>query len=87
MKKNIEIELELTSEELALNLWEMDDVEQAEFLFELSRLYRFNKMDFLKQLRYVADEINCEVDIYDKALIIRTLETILEYIKEAGEDL
>ena len=85
MIKNVDVEINFTGEEMTLGLWEMDCVEQAEFFSELSRLYRFNKMDFLKQLQYVADEINCGQDVYGKASIVRMLETVLNYLKEEGE--
>lgn len=85
MFKTVEIEFNLTGEEMALGLWEMDCDEQANFLAELSRLYRFNKVDFLAQLQYVADEINCGADVYGKASIVRLLETVLDYVKGEKE--
>lgn len=87
MIKNVEVEINFTGEEMALGLWEMDCDEQANFLAELSRLYRFNKVDFLAQLQYVADEVNCGAEsvIYNKALIVRMLEEVLDYVKGDGE--
>lgn len=81
MKKNVEVEVCLHPNELASELWNMSDKEQADFLCELARTYRFKKNDFLMQLQFVADELNNEEDTYGKELIIRTLETILEYLK------
>jgi len=81
MKKNVEIDLCLDADELVSELWSMSDKEQANFLCELARIYRFKKSDFLMQLQCVADELNNEEDAYGKELIIRTLETILDYLK------
>ena len=81
MKKTIEVEVCLAPDELASELCNMCDKEQANFLCELARIYRFKKSDFLMQLQFVADELNNEEDAYGKELIIRTLETILSYLK------
>ena len=81
MKKNVEIELCLDPEELVSELWQMSDKEQANFLCELTRIHRFQKNDFLMQLQFLSDEINNEEDAYGKEAIVKTLETILEYVK------
>ena len=80
MKRNVEIKL--TAEDLANELWEnCDCVEQAEYLYEIARLYKFNREDFLRQLQAVTDEINSAFDEDGKYLIVRCLEQILSHIK------
>lgn len=81
MIKSIEVEFNPTPDELAKEIWEWDAEQQANFLYELAYLYRFNIADFLIQLQYVSDEINCEDDAYHKELIVRMLESVLEYVK------
>lgn len=85
MIKNIEVEFKPTGEELADELCQMDCGQQADFLCELARNLKFNLVPFLAQLQSVADELNCEDDIYSKNLIIRMLKTTLDYI-EGEED-
>jgi hypothetical protein len=81
MKKNVEVEVCLHPDELASELWDMSDKEQADFLCELARIHRFKKNDFLMQLQFLSDEINNEEDAYGKEAIVKSLETILEYLK------
>lgn len=82
MKKKIDLDIEVSAEDMVKELWGFDAVEQSNFLYELARLYRFNIAPFLQQLQYVADEINCESDEYGKGLIVKMLETVLDYLKE-----
>lgn len=83
MKKKIDLDIEVSAEDMAKEFWGFDSVEQSNFLHELARLYKFNMTPFLQQLQYVADEINCESDEYGKDLIVRMLETVLDYLKAA----
>ena len=86
MIKEIEVEFNPTPDELAKEIWEeWDEEQQADFLYELAYLYRKREKNFLTQLQYVSDEINGKDDVYDKATIVRMLETILEYVKGEGE--
>jgi hypothetical protein len=82
MKKKIDVDVEISAEDMVNELWSFDAVEQSNFLYELARLYKFNIAPFLQQLQSVADEINCESDEYGKDLIVRMLETVLDYLKE-----
>lgn len=82
MIKYIEVEFKPSAEELVNELWQMDCGQQAEFLYELARVFRIDSSLFLTQLQYVADRINDGTDVYYKASIVRLLETVLEYIKE-----
>ena len=82
MKKKIDVDIEISAEDMAKELWSFDAVEQSNFLYELARLYKFNIAPFLQQLQSVADEINCESDEYGKDLIVRMLETVLDYLKD-----
>lgn len=82
MKKQIDIDIKVSAEDMVKELWSFDAVEQANFLYEIARLYKFNIAPFLQQLQSVADEINCESDEYGKDLIVRMLETVLGYLKE-----
>lgn len=86
MIKHIVVEFKPSAEELVNELWEMDCGQQAEFLYELSRTQRITPSLFLTQLQYVADEINNAEDVYNKASIVRMLETVLEYIKEGEHE-
>lgn len=86
MKKQIDIELNITPNELAKELWDMDSLEQADFLCEVARLFRFNRNDFLFQLQAVSDVLNIGEDTYGKASIIRLVETLLEYVKGGEEE-
>ena len=86
MIKNVEVEFEPTPDELAKEICEWDAEQQANFLYELAYLYRFHVPDFLTQLQAISDEINCEDDAYNKALIVRILETVLKYIKAEEGD-
>ena len=86
MIKNVEVEFNPTPDELVKEIWEWDAEQQANFLYELAYFYRFHIPDFLVQLQYVSDEINCEDDAYHKALIVRMLETVLNYVKGEGEE-
>lgn len=81
MKKNVEVEIDISGEEMAKELWRFDTVEQASFLNELTRIYRLNYSDFLMQLEYLSDEINNSQNTYGKDLIIMVLEKVLEYIR------
>ena len=81
MKKNVEVEIDISGEEMAKELWSSDAIEQASFLNELTRIYRLNYSDFLMQLEYLSDEINNSRDTYGKDLIIMVLEKVLEYIR------
>lgn len=85
MIKNIEVEFKPSGEEMANELWQMDCGQQADFLYEVARILKFNSSLFLTQLQYVADEINNGADIYNKASIVRMLEKVLEYVKGEGE--
>ena len=85
MIKNVEVEFNPTPDELVKEIWEWDAEQQANFLYELAYLYRFHISDFLTQLQFVSDEINCEDDAYNKASIVRLLETVLEYVKGEGD--
>lgn len=86
MIKEIEVEFNPTPEELVKEIWEeWDEEQQADFLYELARLYNNRETNFLTQLQYVSDEINNKDDVYNKASIVRMLETVLEYVKEEGE--
>lgn len=81
MKKKVDLDIEVSVEDMVKELWGFDAVEQSNFLYELARLYRFNIAPFLQQLQYVADEINCKADEYGKDLIVRMLEIVLDYLK------
>lgn len=85
MKKNVEVEIDISGEDLAKELWRFDAVEQARFLLELARIFRFNISDFSMQLDYLSDEIKNSYDTSEKYLIVRTLEKVLEYIKREEE--
>lgn len=85
MIKNTEIEFYPTPEEVVKEIWEWDAEQQANFLYELAYLYKSHIPDFLIQLQFVSDEINCEDDAYNKALIVRMLEKVIEYVKGEGE--
>ena len=84
MKKNVEVEIDISGEDMAKELWGSDTVEQASFLMELARIFRFNISDFSMQLDYLSDEIKNSYDTSEKYLIIRLLEKVLEYIR--GEE-
>jgi len=84
MKKNLEIEFKVDPEELAYELRNMTEKEQAEFLYEIAGIYRRNPSKFLIQLQDISDEIEGSADLYNKASIIATLEKILEYLKDEG---
>lgn len=86
MKRNVEVNIEVSGIDLADELWEMNTAEQAAFLRELGRTSMF-EFDFLQQLFSVAIDINKFTTDKTKAAIIKMLENTLEYIKEAGEDL
>lgn len=85
MKKQIDIELNITPYELAKELWEMDASDQAAFLCELAKIFRYNKNDFYSQLWEVCHELNKEGS-YWKASIIRLVETLLEYVKGGNDN-
>ena len=81
MKKNVKIEIDISGKDMAKELWGSDAIEQASFLIELARIFRFNAFDFLMQLDYLSDEIKNSYDTSEKCLIIRVLEKVLEYIR------
>ena len=81
MKKNVEVELDISGEDMAKELWHFNTVEQMSFLLELARIYRFNLSDFSMQLEYLSDEINSSYYTSEKDAIIRVLEKVLEYIR------
>lgn len=85
MKKEIEVEIKPSGEELAEELWSMDDNEQAEFLCEVARTLENNVSSFHHQLLNISDVVNYGKMAPKKASIIKMLETVLEYIKEEGE--
>lgn len=80
MKKKVDIDVEITPEEMVQEMWDYDCEQQAQFLSELARLYKYNLTDFLAQLEYVSDELDWD-GVYNRAEIVKVLETILEYIK------
>ena len=84
MKKNVEVEINISGEDLAKELWRSDAVEQANFLLELARIYRFYLPNFLMQLDLMSDELK---DKIDKDLIIRVLEHALEFIRGEEDDI
>lgn len=81
MKKNVEVEIDISGKDMAKELWQYDAIEQASFLIELARIFRSNIPDFSMQLDYLSDEIKNSYSTSDKKLIIRTLEKVLEYIR------
>jgi hypothetical protein len=83
MKKNVEVEINISGEDLAKELWNSDAVEQANFLLELARIYRFYLPNFLMQLDLMSDELK---DKIDKDLIIKVLEHALEFIRGEEDD-
>lgn len=85
MKTQIEIELNIAPDELAQELWKMDSLDQATFLCEMARIFRFNKSAFYSQMQEVSDELNNASDSYGKVSIIRLVETLLEYVKGGAE--
>lgn len=84
MKKNVEVEIDISGKDMAKELWQSDAIEQASFLNELARIFRSNIPDFSMQLDYLSDEIKNSYSTSDKKLIIRVLEKVLEYIR--GEE-
>lgn len=85
MIKKIEVEFKLSGEELSEELWRMDCDEQATFLCEVARILKGDTSCFLNQLLNISDVFNYGKEARNKASVIRMLETVLEYIKEEGE--
>lgn len=85
MKKNVEVEINFSGEDMAEELWRCTIQEQASFLFELARMYRFDSPNFLLQLEYLSDEIN-SYGTPAKDLVVGILERALEYIKGEEND-
>lgn len=82
MKITIDYDAKVTAEEMVEELcFNFDEVEQANFLYELARRYKFHKSEFLEQLQLVGDEVNCKDDCYGKTPIVHMLEEILDYVK------
>ena len=81
MKKYVEVEIDFSGKDMARELLSSDEIEQADFLLELARTYRFNLSEFSKQLEHLSYEIKNSYDMCDKTLIIKVLEKVLEYIR------
>ena len=82
MKKMIEVDVCLDGKEVAEELWNWDAEKQANFLYNLGYLYKYNKPDFLYQMSAVADEINQNGGELNREVIVQILETLLTNIKE-----
>ena len=86
MKKTVEIVVCPNAYDIAEEIWNWDCEEQAKFLSQLAFLYKYNKVDFLAQVRYIADEMNNNPSVYNKDLIVKTLEEVLTAIKGTGDE-
>lgn len=76
------VNVELTPREIESEIWNMDSERQADLLFEISQRYKSDAYHFLMQLLYIKDDIDSLFDDKGKESVIKTLEIILEYIKD-----
>lgn len=76
------IEIKPDSREIESEIWDMDCVEQSDLILALSQRYKNEYVPFLKQLTYVRDELDADLNDEEKDRVIDMFETILEYFKE-----
>ena len=81
MKKRVEVDIYLTPEELAKEIWDLTEEEQAIFLNELSQTCENYFSTFVYGLQYLADVIAAD-STYNKQRVIKMLDKIIEYLKE-----
>ena len=76
------IEIKPDSREIESEIWDMDSVEQSDLILALSQRYKNEYVPFLRQLSYVRDELDSDLNDEEMAKVIDMFETILEYLKE-----
>jgi len=84
MKKTFEVDIWLTPEELAQEIWDLPIVAQAIFLNDLSLICKNDFPSFAYMLEDLSDELNTSA--YNKQSIINMLEKVLEYLKEQNNE-
>lgn len=80
--RTITADVKPTSREIANEIWDMEDTEQADLILALSQIYDNNTTNFLMQFLNVNEVFNQELAIQEKTKIIHMFESILEYLKE-----
>ena len=81
MKRNVEIEIELTPVEIEKELWEMVSSEQVLLLVCMAHRYTFNKANVSSQMCGVAHRVK-ELKPKLKSDITSMVENFLELLKE-----
>lgn len=84
--RKVPITITPTPHEIAWEIWKMSSGDQVDMLLKLSKIYDENTSDFLMQLSYINDEANMDLFWEEKQQIIHMFESILEYLKEGGEE-
>lgn len=79
MKKIVEVDVNLTPEEIAKIIWHMDAAEQIDLLCELMEVDELIKI--LSQLQEMRYELECR-DSDDKTALKNFIKTIYEYLCE-----
>ena len=82
MKKQIEVEIDLTAEEIAEMIWDMDSVQQARLLVSLGKIKREHPAGCAFQLEDVKEKLAGKT-IDEKNAVIAFVEQVLDYVEEA----
>ena len=73
--------IEISPRELESELWEMDSVQQTDFLLALSQRYSNEFAKVVMQYEYLKDSVASELSLEERATIIYMLKTLIDYLE------
>ena len=73
--------IEISPRELESELWEMDSVQQTDFLLALSQRYSNEFAQVVMQYEYLKDSMASELSDAERVKIIDMLKTLVDYLE------
>lgn len=86
MTREVTVNVKPTPREFEEELWEMNSMEQSDFLLAMVQRYNGQTTDVLEQIYCIGMDSNNALNDDEKKETIRFIESILEYLKGAYSD-
>ena len=86
MTREVTVNMKPTPRELEEELWEMNSLEQSDFLLAMVQRFNGQTADVLQQIYCIGMDSNNDLNDDEKKETIGFIEIILEYLKGAYSD-